>query len=74
MVGTAVGGIPEIVDPNKNGIFTNRDPDQIAVVISRELKKSWNEHTITKSVVAYNWESVSNDVFNVFCKALAIGN
>jgi glycosyltransferase involved in cell wall biosynthesis len=69
VVATNVGGIPEIIQNEKNGILVKPcDPEQLADAISKVLTTNWNHFDIARSVEKYSWESSAKRIYDILSK------
>jgi glycosyltransferase involved in cell wall biosynthesis len=62
VVGTRVGGIPEILHSPELGILVERTVESIAAGIEQALAKSWNHAAISAETRARTWTKVAAEV------------
>lgn len=66
-IGTAVGGIPEIITSDTYGyICKSADADDLARAIIRALDKAWDVKAITGYAKKFSWESVGCEIMGVY--------
>lgn len=70
VIGTKVGGIPEIIN-KKNGILVDpKDSKQLAIVLEKGLKQKWNTDYIINYSKQFTWEKIANQIMEVYCEVL----
>ncbi len=62
VVGTRVGGIPEILHSPEFGILVDQTVESIAAGIERALLEKWNHEAISLHIRARTWERVAAEV------------
>ena len=67
IVATKVGGIPEIVQHERNGLLVSSDPEDFASAVTRIysdpiLRRKISENN-RKDAMEYNWENIIKDGF-----------
>jgi teichuronic acid biosynthesis glycosyltransferase TuaC len=62
VVGTRVGGIPEILHSPELGILVERTAESIAAGIKQALLKRWNHDAISRETRARTWGKVAEEV------------
>jgi glycosyltransferase involved in cell wall biosynthesis len=68
VVGTRVGGIPELITEDTGILIEPEDPPSLARALRNALSKSWDRRTIA-SVRVRTWEHVADETFEV-CKEI----
>lgn len=67
-VGTDVGGIGEIIEPDMNGLLClPRDPECFATAIATALERDWDVSEITNFSSRYSWENVVRKILEIYC-------
>jgi len=70
-VGTAVGGVPEIVTSEDYGLLCPpADPDCLAEKILKALEKEWDGEKIRKYAEQFTWEKVAEKILGVYHEVL----
>jgi glycosyltransferase involved in cell wall biosynthesis len=73
-VGTAVGGVPEIVPDESIGILAKRgDPFSLARALKTALEKQWDAGKLVRHGLTYSWENVSVRISRVYDEACGLG-
>jgi len=68
-VGTAVGGVPEIITSEEYGLLCPpKDPECLAEKILIALDKEWDREKIREYAEQFTWEKISIEVLNVYSK------
>ena len=68
VIGTNVGGIKDIIEDGKTGILVEpQNPQAIAEAISKIYS---GQKFIKPNLEKYNWENISQQVFNIYQKCL----
>lgn len=70
-VGTAVGGLPEIVPENVGILVEARNPAALAAALGEALRRTWNEVALTAHGRTFSWESVASGVEAVYGAVVA---
>lgn len=65
VVGTRVGGIPEILHSPDLGILVDENPENVAEGIDKALRQSWNREWISRTTRARTWDTVASEVQSV---------
>lgn len=66
-VGTAVGGVPEIVPDESIGILAEPgNPSSLAAALRAALEKRWDTQKLVQHGLKYSWESLSDQVSRVY--------
>ena len=65
VVGTRVGGIPEILHSPELGVLVEQTSESVAAGIERVLAKPWNREEISRQTRARTWEIVAAEVEDV---------
>lgn len=71
VVGTAVGGTPELVDASCGILITPGNPSWLADALSRALERPWDEDKIA-SRYGRSWDDVAAETFEV-CQSVLRG-
>jgi len=67
VVATKVGGIPEVITNEVNGILLeNYQPDSIYKGIRKLMDETWSSEDILKSVESYTWRNTSDQFLKTF--------
>ena len=70
-VGTAVGGVPEIITSEDYGLLCPpADPECLAEKILIALEKEWDREKIRKYAEQFTWEEIAKRVINIYLKYL----
>ena len=70
VIGTKVGGIPEIITSDDVGLVVDRSPESIADAILVVLGRSWSNDLLRAYARQYTWEGVSESLSSVFKSVL----
>ncbi|GAB7016305.1 glycosyltransferase family 4 protein [Methanogenium cariaci] len=66
-VGTDVGGIGEIIEPERNGLLClPRDPECLAMAIAAALEREWDASEITEFSSRYSWVNVVREILEIY--------
>jgi glycosyltransferase involved in cell wall biosynthesis len=70
VIGTRVGGIPDIIDDGRTGLFCEHDPDDIAAKIRMLLDapsfaEKLSDTAYRTAAAAYDWESIAKQMRRV---------
>ena len=66
-VGTDVGGIGEIIEPERNGLLClPRDPECLATAITDALEMEWDVSDITAFSSWYSWENIVKEILEIY--------
>ncbi|MBC7095437.1 glycosyltransferase family 4 protein [Thermococcus sp.] len=66
-VGTAVGGVPEIITSEDYGLLCKPgDPKDLAEKILIALEKNWDPWKIRKYAEKFAWENITKQILNVY--------
>lgn len=67
VVATSVGGIPEVINNEANGILLeDYQPNTIYQGIMSLMNEAWSSEDILKSVESYTWENTSEQFLDTF--------
>ncbi len=67
VVGTAVGGIPQIISNQEVGILIERHPESIRQGIAEALDRRWNHDKIIQYArKQYSWEITAEKIYHLF--------
>ena len=73
-VGTAVGGVPEIVPDESVGVLAEPDnPSSLARALKTALEKEWDTEKLIQQGLEYSWENISKRVSRVYAEVCARG-
>jgi len=68
-VGTAVGGVPEIVPDESIGILAEpANPSSLAGALRAALEKRWDTEKLVQHGLEYSWEKLSDQVSRVYAE------
>lgn len=68
-VGTAVGGVPEIITSEDYGLLCPpADPECLAEKILIALEKEWNREKIRKYAEQFTWENITHDIYKIYTR------
>jgi teichuronic acid biosynthesis glycosyltransferase TuaC len=68
-VGTAVGGVPEIIPDESIGILAEpADPSSLARALRAALDKRWDTDKLVQHGLKYSWENISKRVSEVYAE------
>lgn len=60
VVASRVGGIPEIIGQNQNGLLVPPgDPGQLATALREAFKRKWDGPSLRESVADYTWDDLA---------------
>nr|WP_228359813.1 glycosyltransferase family 4 protein [Thermococcus sibiricus] len=66
-VGTAVGGVPEIIVSEDYGLLCPpADPECLAEKILKALEKEWDREKIRKYAEQFTWENIAKETLKVY--------
>ena len=66
-VGTAVGGIPEIITSEDYGLLCEpANPDDLAEKILIALEKEWDREKIRKYAEQFTWERITQNIIEIY--------
>lgn len=71
VIGTKVGGIPEILTTEEVGILTDRDEHSLADALRRGLDRPWSVDAILGHARSFSWAEVAHSVFDVATDVVA---
>ncbi|NJE30328.1 glycosyltransferase family 4 protein [Thermococcus sp. 18S1] len=70
-VGTAVGGVPEIITSEDYGLLCPpKDPECLAEKILIALDKEWNREKIRKYAEQFTWENIARETLKIYRQVL----
>ena len=70
-IGTAVGGVPEIITSEDYGLLCPpADPECLAEKILMGLEKDWDREKIRKYAKQFTWEEIAKEVMGVYNEIL----
>lgn len=73
VVASRVGGLPEIVQEDGNGILVPpKRPAELAAALRRALTMNWNANNIIESVSAFDWDRNARNLVQHLEKALSV--
>ena len=71
LVGTRVGGVPEVVDCDTCGLLVNpADPEELAGKILVALDREWSPEAIRACSERYTWENITKEILGVYSQIL----
>jgi teichuronic acid biosynthesis glycosyltransferase TuaC len=70
VIGTQVGGIPELVDDRSGILVPPRDVARLASAICEGLNRKWNENAIAARM-GRSWDDVADETYSVCLEVLA---
>jgi teichuronic acid biosynthesis glycosyltransferase TuaC len=70
VVGTKVGGVPEIVRHGENGMLMERSPEVIADAIEAALAVDWDRPALAATAARRGWNDVADRVVSLFASLL----
>jgi len=74
-VGTAVGGVPEIVPDDSVGLLVEpADPEALANALREALRTDWNHERIVQHGLSFSWETLSERIESVYAAARRVSN
>jgi len=66
-VGTDVGGVGEIIEPEHNGLLCQpRDPERLASTIASALEREWDISEIAHLSSQYSWENIVKEILEIY--------
>lgn len=74
VVATSVGGIPEIIRSENEGLLTERDEIKLAAALRSALRRRWPAEQLAAYARNYSWEHTAAAVQSVFESVLAAKN
>jgi len=74
VVGTRVGGIPEILHSSKLGVLVEQTAEDVAEGINKALTKEWDHESISRETRARSWEEVAAEVEEVLRAGIGRGS
>jgi len=70
-VGTAVGGVPEVITSGEYGLLCPpKEPECLAEKILIALEKKWNREKIRKYAEQFTWENITKQVISIYKKLI----
>jgi glycosyltransferase involved in cell wall biosynthesis len=73
VVGTAVGGVPELIEHNRGILVPPEDPAKLATGLAEALERDWDAETISRSVAGFTWEAFGQNLARMLETAVAEG-
>ena len=71
VVGTKVGGVPEIITNQEVGLLVNpKDPEKLALAIVDALNKTWSSEAILNHAKQYSWNTLVPRIISVYKEVL----
>lgn len=68
-IGTAVGGVPEVITDEKVGLLVEpKNPRLLAEALSKALDKNWDTEYIMKYSDNYTWSNIAEELVEVYRK------
>lgn len=72
-VGTRVGGVPEVITPDKYGLLVEpADPESLAEKILMALDREWDRGAILAYAERYAWQNVAKNIVAVYESVLRL--
>jgi glycosyltransferase involved in cell wall biosynthesis len=72
VVASAVGGVPEVLQNNINGLLVPpNDPSSLANALRRALRMNWNKESLRQSITQFDWDTNAKIVSETLHKTLA---
>lgn len=66
-IGTAVGGVPEIINNEKLGIVLQPgDIEGLANAVIRTIDRNWDETYILEYAKQFTWENIAKQVYDIY--------
>lgn len=73
-VGTAVGGLPEIVPDESVGLLVEpAEPEALAGALREALRRQWSEEQLVEHGLKFSWETLSVKIEGVYAAARESG-
>lgn len=70
-VGTTVGGVPEVIVPNENGLLCPPgDSQRLADCIEEALNARWDRQRIAALAMEYSWDNIAKRTLAVYSRLL----
>lgn len=67
VIGTAVGGIPEIIKSNEHGLVCKpADPDELAEALLMAMNKDWNSESILQYSYNFTWDLLTKKIIKIY--------
>jgi glycosyltransferase involved in cell wall biosynthesis len=66
VIGTRVGGVPEIVRPGENGLLTDRSVDALADAIQAGITRTWDRRALAVEASRTSWNEVAERLVQLF--------
>ena len=71
VIGTKVGGIPEIITNQEVGLLVNpKDSEKLALAIVNALNKTWSSEAILNHAKQYSWDTLVPQIISVYNEVL----
>ena len=71
VIGTHVGGVPEIISNEKVGVLISpKDPETLAMAVLEALSKKWNVEKILEHAKHYSWDNIAKQMLSVYQRVL----
>jgi glycosyltransferase involved in cell wall biosynthesis len=73
MVGTAVGGIPDLIRrPELGLVVPPEDPQALAHALVQALRTRWSPETILEEARSYEWSTIAERYLGVYRSTLGL--
>ncbi len=74
-VGTAVGGVPEIITSEDYGLLCPpKNPDCLAEKILEALNRQWDREKIREYAQQFTWENIAEEILEIYHKVMSKEN
>jgi glycosyltransferase involved in cell wall biosynthesis len=70
VVGSAVGGVPELLSDRNGIMFPRDDPDALAAAIMSALQRRWDPADLRASVPSLTWQDMGRALNNELTRAV----
>ena len=70
VVGTRVGGIPEIVTEATGVLAEPNNPESFATALTRAMQMAWDVEIIHRHAARFNWDENARQLFQIFKNAI----
>jgi glycosyltransferase involved in cell wall biosynthesis len=73
VVGTAVGGVPELLEHGSGFLVPPEAPAKLAVALVQALERDWDAEAISRSAEIFTWEAYGDNLAHMLKTAVAEG-
>jgi len=71
-VGTAVGGVPEIINSEDYGFLCRvKNPEELAEIVKKALSKKWDYSAIINYSKQFSWDEICKKIISEYSKVLS---